>query len=73
MVKITIFDGFGVKITFIDGLREDYPYLFIFFFHVLLPFENKDSEVFTRLSLYSMYICELLLIMNYIYICKQLL
>ena len=44
-----------------------------FFFHVLLPFENKDSEVFKRLLVYSIYICELLLIMNYIYICKQLL
>ena len=30
-----------------------------FFPHVLLPFENK--EVFTRLSVYSIYICELLL------------
>ena len=41
----------------------------IFFY--IMPFENKEG--FTRLSVYSIYICELLLIINYIYICKPLL
>ena len=41
-----------------------------FFFHIFYcHFENK--KVFTRLSVYSIYICKLLLIINYIYIFKQ--
>ena len=44
---------------------------FLFFPHILLPFWNID--VFTRLSVYSIYIFELLLIINHIYICRQLL
>ena len=43
---------------------------FFFFFHIFYcHFENK--KVFTRLSVYSIYICKLLLIINYIYIFKQ--
>ena len=56
-----------------EDLELQDPNYYYFFPRVLLPFENKDSEVFTRLSVYSIYVCELLLIMIYIYICKQLL
>ena len=43
---------------------------FLFFSHIFYcHFENK--KVFTRLSVYSIYICKLLLIINYIYIFKQ--
>ena len=57
--------------SFSPGFPVSKPMLALFFPHVLSPFENK--EVFTRLSVYFIYICELLLIMNYIYTCKQLL
>ena len=57
----------GEKFVFLNiytpnDQTQQVQFLFFFFFffpHVLLPFENK--EVFTRLSVYSIYICELLL------------
>ena len=47
----------------------DFKSLFFFFHIFYCHFENK--KVFTRLSVYSIYICKLLLIINYIYIFKQ--
>ena len=52
----------GIFINTKAGSRERgaaWLNVFFFFPHVLLPFENK--EVFTKLSVYSIYICELLL------------
>ena len=54
-----------------EEVYPEFPFFFFFFFpHIFYcHFENK--KVFTRLSVYSIYICKLLLIINYIYIFKQ--